>query len=66
MDKSTTNLEYSRYYHIYNRGVDKGIIFKDDKDYLYFLKLYKKYVSIVVDTYSWVLMRNYFHFSIKI
>ena len=66
MSSNTSSLEYGSYYHIYNRGVDKNIIFIDDKDYLYFLELYKKYVSKVVDTYSWVLMGNHFHFSIKI
>jgi putative transposase len=31
------------YYHLYNRGVNKGLIFSDDKDYkmfLYYLKVY--------------------------
>ena len=31
------------YYHLYNRGVNKGLIFSDDQDYkifLYYLKLY--------------------------
>ena len=66
MNSNTTSLEYGRYYHIYNRGVDKDVLFNDDKDYFYFLKLYEKYISKVVDTYSWVLMGNHFHFSIKI
>ena len=66
MNSNTTSLEYGGYYHIYNRGVDKDVLFNDDKDYFYFLKLYEKYISKVVDTYSWVLMGNHFHFSIKI
>ena len=66
MKRSTANLEYGRYYHIYNRGVDKNVIFIEDEDYLYFLKLYKKYIPVVVETYSWVLMNNHFHFSLKI
>lgn len=32
-------------YHIYNRGIDKRVIFKDKKDYSYFLYLLKSYLS---------------------
>lgn len=31
-------------YHIYNRGIDKRVIFKDSKDYAYFLYLLKIYL----------------------
>lgn len=33
------------YYHVYNRGVEKRIIFLDDNDYTVFLGLLKKYLS---------------------
>lgn len=33
------------YYHIYNRGVDKRIIFEDEKDYKVFLGYLKEYLS---------------------
>lgn len=33
------------YYHVYNRGVNKQIIFKDDSDYVVFLSLLKKHLS---------------------
>lgn len=32
-------------YHIYNRGVEKRIIFKDDQDYNVFLRYLKEYLS---------------------
>jgi len=32
------------YYHIYNRGVDKSVIFKDEQDYAVFLKFLKEYL----------------------
>lgn len=35
----------NRYYHVYNRGVDKRIIFMDDQDYRVFLHLLKYYLS---------------------
>lgn len=33
-----------QYYHIYNRGVEKRIIFLDDQDYSVFIGLLKKYL----------------------
>lgn len=33
------------YYHIYNRGVDKGLIFRDPKDYKTFLSFLKLYLT---------------------
>jgi putative transposase len=33
------------YYHIYNRGVEKRLIFQDDADYQVFLNLLKRYLD---------------------
>lgn len=33
------------YYYIYNSGVDKRVVFTDDKDFLFFLNLLKAYLS---------------------
>lgn len=33
------------YYHVYNRGVDKKVIFKDKDDYAVFLNLLKRYLD---------------------
>lgn len=37
--------ETGAYYHIYNRGVDKGLIFRTDKDYKTFLSFLKVYLT---------------------
>lgn len=65
------------YYHIYNRGVDRKEIFREDVDYLYFLSLFKRHLSgeLVTDKYgraakdmsgsvelvAFCLMGNHFH-----
>ncbi len=59
-------LEFGKYYHIYNRGVNKCDIFKESSNYKHFLTLYDKYVSLIADTYTWVLMKNHFHFLVRI
>ncbi|WP_347838041.1 transposase [uncultured Draconibacterium sp.] len=62
----TTPLEYGNFYHIYNRGINGCNLFKENENYEYFLHLYEKYISPVADTYAWVLMKNHFHFLVKI
>ncbi len=54
------------YYHIYNRGNNREDIFLEDKNYFYFLDLFKKYISPLADLYAYCLMKNHFHLLIKI
>ncbi|SDE06432.1 transposase [Pedobacter soli] len=62
----TIPLEYEAYYHIYNRGNNSEIIFREEDNYLYFLKLLKKYISPVADIFVYCLLNNHFHLLIKI
>ncbi len=62
----TTPLEYGRFYHIYNRGINGCNLFYEPENYEYFLSLYDKYISPVAETYAWVLMRNHFHLLVRI
>ena len=66
MSNKTVILENDKYYHIFNRGNNKIVLFKEESDYMYFLKLYEKYLFSIVDTFAWVLMNNHFHFLIRI
>ena len=59
-------ITFGRHYHIYNRGIDSCNLFHEPANYLYFMKLYEKYMDIVAHTYAWVLMPNHFHLLIKI
>src|SRR5262245_59442936 len=63
--QTSTPLEYRHYYHIYNRGVNRQNIFFEEQNYHYFLKLYVKYIVPVADTYAYCLMRNHFHFLVR-
>ncbi len=69
------------FYHIYNRGVDKRIIFIQDLDYQMFLSYLKNYLSTLslqqvrpvrkstlfleIDLIAYCLMPNHFHLLIK-
>jgi putative transposase len=54
------------YYHLYNRGNNKGLIFFENDNYAYFLDQFKKYVASFCEVYSYCLMPNHFHFFIRI
>jgi REP element-mobilizing transposase RayT len=59
-------IEYGKYYHIYNRGNNYENIFLQEKHYLHFLKLYSIFIEPIAETYAWCLMKNHFHFFVKI
>ena len=59
-------LLYGTYYHIYNRGNNGENIFFEKRNYPYFLELYTKYIVPIADTYAYVLLRNHFHFGVRI
>ncbi len=59
-------IEPGNFYHIYNRGNNGSNIFFEEENYKYFLRLYKKYMHSVADTFAWCLMQNHFHFLVYI
>ena|ERR1700733_2116027 len=54
------------YYHVYNRGNNKDLIFFEDENYRYFLAQFKKYVAPFCDVFAYCLMPNHFHFFLKV
>ncbi len=60
------NLEYGKFYHIYNKGVGSLNIFRTNDNYLHFLNLYDAYINPVANTFAWCLMPNHFHFLVRI
>ena len=59
-------LENGKYYHIYNRGINSDILFKESDNYEYFLRLYDTHIDPIAETYAWCLMKNHFHFLVRI
>ena len=56
----------NEYYHIYNRSNNKELLFLDDDDKIIFLNKFNYYCSAFVDTTSWNLLDNHFHFYIQV
>ena len=59
-------LNPGNYYHIYNRGNNKEIIFKTPENYIHFLNLWKKFIHPVAETFCYNLLPNHFHFFVRI
>ncbi len=54
------------YYHVYNRGAHKADIFRDDRDYIYLLKLLKKKTAeFDISMIAYCLMDNHYHFFLR-
>jgi len=63
---SPSAIQHGVYYHIYNRGVNRENIFREERNYAYFLKLYAQHIEPVADTYAYCLLRNHFHLLVRI
>ena len=61
-----TSLEFGEYYHIFNRGNNHENVFREERNYSYFLKLYQKYVFPVAETFAYCLLKNHFHILVRI
>ncbi len=59
-------LEYGKYYHIYNRGINRANIFFEERNWRYFLQLYAEHIEPGADTYAYCLLFNHFHFLVRI
>jgi REP element-mobilizing transposase RayT len=59
-------LKNGLYYHIYNRGINSDILFKENSNYEHFLLLYDTHINPIAETYAWCLMKNHFHFLVRI
>ncbi|MBL7828713.1 MAG: hypothetical protein JNJ57_18910 [Saprospiraceae bacterium] len=65
MKKHTHPLRCGVYYHIYNRGINGEDLFKEERNYPYFLKKYAQYIQPVADTYAYCLLKNHFHLLVR-
>ena len=66
MKHITALLQPDMYYHIYNRGNNRENLFIEERNYPYFLRLYAKHIEPIADTYAYCLLKNHFHFCVKI
>jgi putative transposase len=61
-----TKFEEGKFYHIYNRSIDRQLLFKSDANYKFFLEKFDQYLSKVLDVYAFCLLGNHFHLLIRV
>jgi putative transposase len=61
-----TRFEEGKFYHVYNRTVDKQPMFKNEENKHFFLERLKFFVDDVVLIYAYSLLENHFHLVIRI
>lgn len=59
-------LEPNKFYHIYNHAIGDDNLFRNNQNYLYFLKRYADFIHPIAKTYAYCLMPNHFHLLVKI
>lgn len=65
MKSNTPKLEPDTYYHVYNRGINGETIFKQERNYAYFLSKYAHHIEPIAKTFAYCLLKNHFHFLIQ-
>ncbi|WP_235297613.1 hypothetical protein [Portibacter marinus] len=58
--------EFGKFYHVFNRTNNSEILFREEMNRYYFIKLCKEKLKGIIDVYAIALLRNHFHFAIKI
>ncbi len=53
-------------YHICNQGINREDIFKEDRNYHYFLKKYQELAHPLFNTFAYCLLPNHFHLMIQV
>lgn len=59
-------LQFNTYYHIYNHANGDDNLFREQKNYPFFLEKYHKHINPIAETIAWCLMPNHFHLLVKI
>ena len=63
---SPTAIQFGQDYHIYNRGNNLENIFREERNYEFFLNKYTQYVTPIAETYAYCLLKNHFHLMVRI
>ncbi len=56
--------EAHNYYHIYNRANGHENLFREERNYYFFMQKYKQHIHPRISTLAYCLMPNHFHFLI--
>lgn len=63
---SPSPLQPGRFYHVFNRGVNGEALFREERNYRYFLEKYAHHVVPVAKTFAYALLPNHFHLLVQV
>jgi len=59
-------LQFETFYHIYNHANGDDNLFREQKNYPFFMEKYHQHIDPIAETIAWCLMPNHFHLLVKI
>jgi putative transposase len=66
MPRRDLTFQPGHYYHLYNRGNDRRLIFFEQENYLYFLRLIRRHlIEQTLDVLAYCLMPNHYHLLVQ-
>jgi REP element-mobilizing transposase RayT len=66
MPRRDLTFQPGQYYHLYNRGNDRRLIFFEQENYLYFLRLVRRHLlEQTLDVLAYCLMPNHYHLLVQ-
>lgn len=64
--KTTTPIVAGCFYHVFNRAIAGQLLFRENRNYQYFMHLLGEYVLSCVDLLAYCLIPNHFHLVIRV
>lgn len=55
-----------QYYHIYNRAIAGNLLFREERNYIFFLSRIEMYILPSAELIAYCLMPNHYHFILKL
>lgn len=66
MSKYHIPLEPGKCYHLFNYAIGDELLFRNDKNFEFFLNKFAVHALSICDPFGYTLMPNHFHFAVKI
>jgi hypothetical protein len=66
MPRRAVPLIPGQYYHIYNRGINRGLIFFERENYLFFLRRLREHILPSANLVAYCLMPNHYHLLVMV
>lgn len=66
MPRRYLTFQPDHYYHLYNRGNDRNLVFFEQENYLHFLRLVRRHlIEQTLDVLAYCLMPNHYHLLVQ-